>query len=139
MFALGKLGFYNAPAKVVAAAEGLMPVKERRVATLLRSTVSWSGARAVAEDFQLVVGQGENQTRLMYSRSGSGWLVLGRMPSSEWLAVKGETTLDSDEQGRFSFTASDLFATDVTLLGPSVEIYVPSAEELLSSGPQERD
>src|SRR4051812_18744628 len=83
IFAVGDLKFYSAPKAVIDAAKGLMQ-PQRRVAGVFRSTLAFSGARTVAEDFQLVVGEGDTQTRLMFVHTGSGWEVLGRLPSGDW-------------------------------------------------------
>lgn len=122
--------FFDAPSRLVADVKAAIPRRERRVATLLQSTLAWSGARAITEDFQVVVGQAENRTRLMYSRSEDRWEVLGRMPSSNWVALRDGQRLSSGD-GTFSFQAATLSDTDVTLIGPEGEVYVPSAEELL--------
>lgn len=138
VFAAGDQRFFDAPAAILAQVKNLMPARERKTASLLRSSLAWSGARVIAEDFQVVVGEGETQTRIMYSRSGTGWQVTGRMPSSAWIASKEGTPVETDGEAGFSFFVADLAHSDLSLVGPDAEIYVPSAEELLSSGPPER-
>jgi hypothetical protein len=139
IMALGDLRYFDAPAHLIQEAVDLMPVRERKVATLLRSTTAWSGARTVAEDFQIVVGGPAMQVRLMYSRSGDSWEVLGQAPSSEWLVRIGDEQLEVDGEGRFSFGVPTLAQSAFSLLGPEGEMLVPSVEELLSNGPTERD
>src|ERR1041385_6023275 len=70
---LGGMRYYDAPGDLISSVKGMMPAPERRVAPLIRSTLAWSGARTVAEEFQLIVGVGDEQLRLMFVRSGSGW------------------------------------------------------------------
>jgi hypothetical protein len=136
---VGDMRFYDAPASLIANVKGLMPAPERKVVSLLRSTTAWSGARAVADDFQIVVGDEDTQVRLMYSRSGSNWEVMGRAPSSNWTAAAGGQELVVEEDGRFSFVAAKLSDTDLILSSPDGELFIPSAEELLSSGPDQQD
>ena len=138
VFAVARAQFYDAPEDVVDRAKALMPARERRMMGLLRSTLAWTGARVVAEDFQIVVGSADIQARLMYTRSGAEWLVMGKLPSSDWSAVRAGDVLQSDEEGRFSFAVSDLADSAFELIGPAGELSVPSAEELLASGPPDR-
>jgi hypothetical protein len=129
MFALGDLRFFEPPASLVADVKAMMPAQPRRVASLLRSTLAWTGARVVAEDFQIVVGDEGAQTRLMYSRIGSDWQIMGKLPSAGWSVEKQGVTLE--DGGRFSFTVPSLAETGFVLAGPDGEIEVPPAEELL--------
>jgi hypothetical protein len=133
---LGDLRFFDAPAALVDSVKGMMPAPRRL--PLMRSTLAWSGARAVAEDFQLVVGEGEEQIRLMYAHAGDGWEVMGRLPATDWEIARDGETIALDSDGRFTFTAKNLAETDFTLTGPAGELYVPAAEELLSREPNER-
>lgn len=138
VMSVGDLKFYDAPASLIASAKGLMPAPERRPMSLLRSTTAWSGARAVAEDFQLVVGEADTQVRLMYSRAGNGWEVMGKAPSSGWSVEAGRHLVSIGVEGRFSFHADKLADTGFTLSGAEGEFYIPSAEELLSGGHDDR-
>jgi len=137
MMSVGDLRYYDAPPGLITRVKDMLPAPARRSANLLRSSIAWSGARAVAEDFQVVVGEGSTQIRMMYSRSGEGWEVMGRAPASYWSVRVNETDLPIEEDGRFSFHAAKLSETGLTLAGPEGELFIPSAEELLSSGPHD--
>jgi hypothetical protein len=139
IMAVGGLRFFDAPANLIEDVKRMMPAPERIRLGLLRSTTAWSGARVVAEDFQIVVGEGSTQMRLMYERSGELWQVLGKAPSGEWTLESISGIASVGDEGRFSFEAPSLAETSFTLSGPEGELYVPSAEELLSHGSGDRD
>jgi hypothetical protein len=139
VMALGDLRFFDAPAKLIKTAQKLLPTRERTVMGLLRSTTAWSGARTVSEDFQIVVGAPGTQVRLMYTRSGEHWEVLGKAPGPDWLVNTGDRAVDVDREGRFSFKVASLGDTGFTLSGADGELVVPSVEELLSNGPSNGD
>jgi hypothetical protein len=128
---VGKTPTFDAPLSLVATVKDMLPIGSSSRATLLRSTLAWSGARTVTEDFQLVVAVGKEQVRLMYLPLDSGWQVLGRLPSMDWSALKEGARVQGDSAGRFSFIASNLAQTDFKLAGPTGEVVVPSAQEML--------
>lgn len=131
---VGKGRFFDAPSDLIESVKGLMPRPERRLLRLLHTTTAWTGARAAAEDFQIIAGDGEDQVRLMYSRTPKGWEVMGRAPSAEWAVVGLASQPEMASDGRFSFKVADLSKTGFFLIGPNAEWVVPSAEEMLSSG-----
>lgn len=131
---VGRARYFDAPAHLIESVKQLMPQPERRFLRLLRTTTAWSGARAVAEDFQIVAGDESDQVRLMYSRGDKGWEVMGKAPSAHWSLEGPPHEVEIDEDGRFSFTAQSLSQTGFSLIGPGRELVVASAEEMLSSG-----
>jgi hypothetical protein len=139
VMSLGDLRFFDAPAGVIKSAKNLMSARERTVMGLVRSTTAWSGARTVSEDFQIVVGAPGTQVRLMYSRSGELWEVLGKAPGADWSVSTGDGIVDVDSEGRFSFQVPSLDDTGFTLSGADGDLVVPSVEELLSNGPSNSD
>lgn len=131
--ASANLGFFDAPAKDLLQAKNLMPEPQRRTATLLRSTLVFSGARTVSEDFQLVVGIDRANLRLMYVRDGQGWRVLGKLPS-ESVSISSPADAQVEEDGRFSFYVSDLAEAEFTLIENGMETVVPAPYELTNDG-----
>jgi hypothetical protein len=130
-FALGDHRFYNAPASLVESAKALM-LPQKRVFGLLRTTLAGAGTRAISEDFQMVVGSDDLQVRLMYTREGQQWRVMGRLPGEGWSVDRPGVTDEGD--GRFSFDAADLASTGFELIGEEGAVVVPSAEEMLRDG-----
>lgn len=135
MLEVGRVRAFAAPQEVIARAQAIMPAKQGRVATFLRSSLSLAGARAATTiDFQIVVETGLGQLRLMYVRTESGWDVMGRLPNVEATIERGDSQITADESGRFQFAAENLQDTAFTLWTRDGErVDVPSAEDLLTS------
>lgn len=134
---LGDLRFFDASPALVEAAKAMMPAPRRL--PLLRSTLAWTGARAVAEDFQLLVGEEALPIRLMFSRVSEGWEVMGRLPDATWKVLRAGDSVAVDGEGRFDFRAASLADTDFVVSGPGGDFTVASAEELLARGSNQRD
>jgi hypothetical protein len=139
IFALGDLKFFDAPKSLIGDVKAMMQPAPRRVLSLIRSSLGLAGARnaAVAGDFQVVVGDGELQVRLMFTRIGSEWEVLGKLSDTGWTLTRDGNGIEVGEQGRFSFRSDSLAQTSFTLERRGVSMTVPSAEELLASGADE--
>lgn len=123
---------YDAPKNLLDRAIGLMPDRRPRF-RLVASTLAWNGARAVSEDFQLLVEAADVQIRLFFVRQPGSWQVMGRLPSEDW-TVTGNVNL-SEDRTRFSFVAPELESTAFSLSHAGGTYLVPSAEELLRDGP----
>ncbi|MEZ0324773.1 MAG: hypothetical protein ACAH95_02615 [Fimbriimonas sp.] len=134
MVSASERGIYAAPTELINRAIGLMPKPIRVRAGLLRTTLGLVGARAEADDFQIVVSVGDEQNRLMYVREQDGWEVIGRLPNGDWRIERSGEEIETDNTGRFSFKANDLEHTGFEFVGGSQVIEIPSAEELLLSG-----
>ena len=130
---------FDAPSELIDSVKGLVSSGERRRLTLVSSTLSLSGARGPTGDFQVLVGSGDTQLRVMYSPVGDTWQVVGRAPNSEYSLRACEGRVEVDADGRFIFRAPTLADTGFVLAGPEGDIDVPSAEELLSNGSGNRD
>ena len=130
---------FDAPTELVARAKALMPNQRRHL--LARLVSPWMGlspARSVASDgLALQVGADEFVVRLLLAPIGSPtnpreWEVSGMAPSSEWQVVRGDTEMPCGESGRFKFSVSRLSETAFVLRSATVEVEVPSAQELIA-------
>lgn len=126
----GQLGFYDAPAEAIQSAKNLMPQAPRQFASLVRSTLALSGARSVAEDFQVVVSLGGAELRLMYTRVRNGWMIMGRLPEGDYQILdRSDVQLFPDR--RFSFEVKNLAESEFTVEGGGQEFTVLPPEDLL--------
>lgn len=132
-----RLTTYDAPEAAIRRAKDLMvPQRRTFLAGLLNSTLATSGARIVAEDFQVVIEAEDATARLMYSRGPNGWDVLGRAPAGFHSVRRDDSDWPIEGSGRFSFRVSTLEETGFTLVSDDAEIVIPPAEELLGHEPR---
>jgi hypothetical protein len=127
-------GFANAPEELISRAIGLMPQRLKVRAGLLRTTLGLAGARAEADDFQVVVSVADQANRIMFVREDDGWEVIGKVPSNDWQVERNGIILETDESGRFSFKSANLNETAFEMVRGTETVEIPSAEELLLSG-----
>ena len=125
----------HAPSQLISLAKSIGAGTTRvGKARLFGSSLTLAQARSNTSNFQLVVGNDQNQIRLMYSRlPGGKWEVTGRAPSSDWKLKRGSRTQKLDPLGGFVFRAPNLDETQFTLSKAAEEMLVPSAQELLDA------
>jgi len=63
---------------------------------------------------------------MMYTLTEDGWEVTGRLPDPQWQAFRDETTLPTDDDGRFFFLIKSLADSGITLVGPTERLTVPA-------------
>ncbi len=117
-------------------AKGLMPQKSVVRMGLLRTTLSLSGARSIAADFQSIYVDQDLEIRVMYSKVAEGWEVVSKLPFSEWLPSHESAPVETNESGRFRFVVPSLDETEFQLDHAGRRLVVPSGSEAVSSGTQ---
>jgi|GEM_PF-1293375 len=126
----------SAPADVIARLKGLMPSAPRRVARLL-SPLGLVGARTVADDIQVVVGDRDVSLRLMVRRQDEGYTVMARLPEGGWRVERGGEVEHIGD--RFRFLAEDLDATGFDLVCDDLRIEIPPLPRLMQDESEHPD
>ncbi|CAN5517149.1 hypothetical protein BH11ARM1_BH11ARM1_06460 [soil metagenome] len=110
MLASASLAMEDAPVEAISRAKRLMaPVFKR--ATLRQTTLGLVGARSSSDTFQAVFDVDSGSARVMYSKSESGWLILGQFSSGTCTIERDDLAISSDDEGRFTFESSELSDT----------------------------
>lgn len=133
MFHAASIPVIDAPQTLTDHAKAIMRAKRPApIARLLGTSFSLAQARSVAQDFQLVVGAGEENVRLMFqARPDGSWDVTGRTPGAGWQVFRNGVNLETDQEDGFTFQSKKLDDTSFSLRLADSEISVPSAQELL--------
>ncbi len=129
-----RLPRFEAPADLVARAQGLMQPRPRLVARLLGNGLLGAARAARTDDFALLVGTDDVAVRLNYAKTSGGWELLGRAPGEGWTVVRGNEETPCGPSGRFRLVVRSLDEAMFVLRAPGIEIEVPSARELLDRG-----
>jgi hypothetical protein len=136
IFAGLSAGHFEPPQEVVDLAKAIMPPRRVSVARLVSNSLVAGGARG-AQDFQLAFEGEDMRARLHYEQIQKGWSVTGRVQSGIPFTLSAAgLVLETDEAGRFAFTAPDLSETAVELRREAGWIQIPSASEITHGGPR---
>lgn len=127
--AAGKISWESAPADLVARAKALVGETRRRLVARRMGSSLLAGARGGVDEFQVMVGAEEVSVRLMATREGSGWQLMGRLPSPDW-KVESRHAVEMERDG-FRLNAPSLEDSAFRLIGPELEIEVPSLADIL--------
>lgn len=131
VFAAAHVVTEAAPQSAIERAKQMMPIQRKRF-KLVRSTLQFSGARAVGQAFQAVYEIAGTQIRVAYTQTESGWEAVSQLPEGASTVKWAGLELIPDEDGRFYFTVRDLAEAAFTLSGGNVVMEVPSPEEAAS-------
>jgi hypothetical protein len=129
MFSVMAIPRFSAPTELQLAAKSLMPKRPQAEPIrmrLIHSSWGLSGARSSGQDFQAIYGHESAEVRMMYTLTEDGWEVTGRLPDPQWQAFRDETTLPTDDDGRFFFLIKSLADSGITLVGPTERLTVPA-------------
>lgn len=130
-------GYFNAPAELIRRAQEIQIIGDRRnlVARLLSASFAGAGARLnETSAFQLLFEAENRHIRMMYTRDGKDWQVVGQVPADAgWSIFVGDSAVQSDSSGRFSFRARNLEGTGIRCMGADFDIYLPPASEVSES------
>lgn len=93
------------------------------------STFATAQRRSEEDSFQYVYGSGGQRARMMYRRTNDGWEILGEtnFATSATAFLRTGESIEIDANGRFSFHAPDLEATEVHISLPDGEFIIPAA------------
>lgn len=127
-FAAGRLPVESVPAELVAQAKALMPLKKRTF-QLIRSSLQLSSARAVSQAFQAVYRCDDDEVRVAYNQTETGWEVVSQLSASATEVRHRGKPLATDPEGRFFFVVRELADAGFTLVGKGGLTEVPSPDE----------
>lgn len=123
---------YEPPLAVLRSATAIVPEPIWIRMSVKSSSLGLVGARG-ATDFQVIFEEGPVWARLFYQRMPGGWNVSGRVSTVKSVeAFVGSKVLELDEEGRFTFTVSELSETGVGLMVGGDRVLIPAASEIQS-------
>jgi len=134
MLGAARIPWSAAPAALIDRVKALMP-ERRRVVFGRRLGTFATAARGEADEFQVVVGEGDLSVRLMATRDADGWRVMGRAPAGTW-NFEGPSDA-AMESGRFEFRTSSLEDSAFSLTNDDTVFQVPALSHLLQDAPPE--
>lgn len=126
------LGFHDAPAATIAAAQSIFPVPARRRLSIRLIGTTWaiSGVRlAPGSEARASVRAEPYGIDLSYVATAVGTEVMGHIDGGDWLAVSGGQSVECTD-GKFEILVPNGMSTAVTLTSRDDEIHIPPFEEL---------
>lgn len=135
LFQAGCLPRFAPPKEVRQRAIDIMPALRR--ARLVGSSLALGGVRRAwdeGDSLQMILSEGEFTLRLMVSREGDRYSVLGRAQPGWEIRHQG-VGLVADNQGMFSFEAASLDETAMEARMGSEIVAIPPLSEVLGDEP----